>query len=119
MKTSDFAKYLERDKRCYHCGTSNDTLIPQHRANRGMGGSKSKNNPANIIVLCSYANGLLESSANWQAFAKQYGWKLESWQDPTRSPVYDSHSATWFVLDNNYNRVALKEENNADHSWRT
>ena len=119
MKIKEFAKFLERDKRCYHCGKTDDTLVPQHRKNRGMGGSKLRDNPANIVVLCSYINGVIESSSVWQDYAKKRGWKLESWQEATRTPVYDSLSNKWFMLDNRYNRVALKEEKNADHSWRT
>jgi len=58
-----FAKFLNRDKACVHCGTTDSTLIPQHRINRGMGGSKLLNKPSNIVVLCSAFNGLIEANA--------------------------------------------------------
>jgi hypothetical protein len=108
MKNSEFQKYLKRDLRCYHCGKTDDTLIPQHRINRQMGGSKKRDVPSNIITLCSRANGWLESSADFSALGKKYGWKLESWQSPHDTPVLDFASGLWFVLDDNYNRRKLE-----------
>jgi hypothetical protein len=102
-----FQKYLDRDKHCYHCGTTDDTLIPQHRAGRGMGGVKSRNNAANIIVLCSFANGMLESCAKFAEAGRQRGWKLASWQDPTATPIYDTINNCWWQLDQNYGRLLL------------
>lgn len=100
-----FAKYLKRDQYCYHCGLQDETLIPQHRINRGMGGSKTLDTPSNIIVLCSYANGLVESNAFWAERARQFGWKLSSWADPSVNPVFDVVSGDWWVLDDSFGRV--------------
>jgi len=111
MKNSEFAKYLDRDKRCYHCGSTDNTLIPQHRINRGMGGSKTLHKPSNIIVLCSLSNGLIESDPELAQSAREYGWKLERWKDPKETPVFDFASGEWFVLDDDYNRIRLEENN--------
>jgi hypothetical protein len=110
LTSKQFQKYLDRDKRCYHCGTSDGTLIPQHRINRGMGGSKKLDTPSNIIVFCSMANFLIESSAEEADRAKRYGWKLERWQDTTSAPVFDLASGVWFVIDNSYNRTETREQ---------
>ena len=118
LTSKQFQKYLDRDKRCYHCGSSDSTLIPQHRINRGMGGSKKLDTPSNIIVFCSIANGLIESSSEQADLARQYGWKLERWQDTLLEPVFDLASGLWFVLDNTYNRIA-HEEINADNQGKS
>ena len=99
MTPKQFQQFLNRDRHCYHCGITDDTLIPQHRAGRGMGGVKSRNNTANIIVLCSFANGLLESDAKFAELGRERGWKLNSWQEPTTTPVWDVFNACWWLLD--------------------
>lgn len=108
MKPVEFRKYLDRDNgECYHCGTNDATLVPQHRIGRGMGGSKSRNQPSNVITFCSYANGLLESNAEFAALARTRGWKLESWQDTTDVVVFHAPTAQWWLLDDNYGRMPL------------
>lgn len=102
MTGKEFAKYLARDlSRCYHCGKAGDDLVPQHRISRGMGGSKSqlRNQPANIITLCSEANGKLESDAAFMKLGAARGWKLASWQEPEAEPVYDAYARVWWLLD--------------------
>jgi hypothetical protein len=104
MNRKQFQKYLDRDKACPCCGKTGDELIPQHRQNRGMGGSKLRNNPANIIVFCSIGNGLMESNSTFASLARDYGWKLTAGQDPTKVPVrlWDG----WFLLNDNYERAS-------------
>lgn len=96
---------MARDGGCVHCGET-EAVAPNHRANRGMGGSKSAriNAPSNIVVLCSSLNGLIESDDRWNRVAKEYGWKLESWQDPAEVPVYDFQTREWYLLNTNYAR---------------
>ena len=91
----EFKKFLARDGHCYHCGTTDETLVPQHRRNRGMGGSVSRLAPSNVVVLCSLLNGLLEASESHSVTAQRYGWKLRQGQDPLTTPVYDAFSDTW------------------------
>jgi hypothetical protein len=105
LTPKQFQQFLKRDQVCYHCGINNDTLIPQHRAGRGMGGVKSRNTAANIIVFCSYANGLLESDAKFAELGRNRGWKLHSWQEPTTTPVWDVFNACWWLLDDQGNRT--------------
>jgi len=114
MTPKEFEKFLARDVRCSHCGRADDTLVIQHRANRGMGGSKRRNSPANLLVLCSEINGLIESDANWAATAKRFGWKLEQWEDPEIAPVYDVPIGVWSVLDNEMNRFVLLDYDSDD-----
>jgi hypothetical protein len=101
MTPKQFQKFLDRDGGCLHCGRFPEA-VPHHRANRGMGGSKQRDVPSNIIVLCSIVNGQLESDPIAARRAKIWGWKLESWQDPREVPVYDPRSGFWFKLDDNH-----------------
>lgn len=110
MTQKRFARFIERDVYCWHCGLSDDTLIPHHRANRGMGGSKLRDRPSNIIVVCSLVNGAMESDPGLADAAAKYGWKLASWQDPTKTAVFDRAKGLWFYLDDDFNRVATRKE---------
>jgi hypothetical protein len=100
MNKKSFDRFLARDICCSHCGTTDDTLIPQHRLNRGMGGSKVLDRPSNIIVLCSEANFLLESNSKFAELGRKFGWKLERGQEPDSTPVYMGNG--WYLLDNEY-----------------
>jgi len=101
-----FRKYLDRDSGCLHCGDV-ETAIPQHRINRQMGSSKRRDNPANIIVLCSLVTGLLESSPIWAHRGRLNGWKLASWEDPLTVPVFDVQTGLWWLLDDGWGRTRL------------
>lgn len=106
MKLSQFRPYLDRDKCCYHCGTTID-LIPHHRLNRGMGGSKARHVPSNIIAMCSWFNGVMESDAGAAAWAERMGWKLRSGQDPRSTPVHGVLSTKIYLLDDNFGRIEI------------
>jgi hypothetical protein len=107
MRRRDFDRLLERDGgKCMHCGTT-EGLIPQHRKNRGMGGSKLRDVPSNLIVLCSFFNDLIEIDATAASVAIAYGWKVEGLDAWELIPVYDVTAQGWFVLDNHFNRLAV------------
>lgn len=107
MNQRQFDRYLQRDGgRCQHCGTT-EGLVPQHRQNRGLGGSVARDVPSNIIVLCSYVNGMIESDADWADLAILNGWKLRAWEIPEDEPVFDSAADQWYRLDNNYGRTVV------------
>lgn len=98
---------LARDGYCLHCGET-ERVAPHHRRNRGMGGSTdgSTNSSANLMVLCSLANGLLESDPATAASARLNGWKLAGWESTDR-PVYDRVAGTWWLLDDEFGRAPL------------
>lgn len=104
MNRAQFQRFIDRDQHCPHCGTTDDTLVPQHRANRGHGGHKAGNQPANIIVLCSRMNGLIESDPEAADMARRYGWKIGRYVDPSTARFYDTTAGDWFILDNDYGR---------------
>jgi len=108
MNKKEFAKFLARDVCCSHCGTTDDTLVPQHRQSKQMGGSKLLDKPSNILVLCSEANGLLESNAKFAELGRKFGWKLRRGQEPENTPVYMGDG--WFLLDNDYNRKKVNHD---------
>lgn len=105
MKPKEFDKYMRRDgEKCLHCGTT-EGLVPQHRKNRGMGGSKERDVPSNIIVMCSAFNERIEQDAEAAQRAVQYGWKVVGMDTPWLVPVYDVTAQGWFLLDDSYGRL--------------
>lgn len=107
MNAKEFAKLVARDGYCFHCGET-EAISPNHRANRGMGGSKKRDVPSNLVVLCSAQNTAIESNVAAAKLAKEFGWKLESWQDPIAEPIYDAMSGVWYLLDNSYGRIVTE-----------
>lgn len=111
MNGRQFALYLARDLHCVcGCVGREDTFVPQHRINRGMGGSKVLDRPANVIVMCSSANGLIESNAMWAKRARDYGWKLSRWDSPETTPFWDIATGTWNLINNIYGRTITQKE---------
>ena len=110
MNGRQFALYLARDLHCVcGCVGREDTFVPQHRINRGMGGSKLLDRPANVIVMCSEMNGLIESDQAFAAMARAYGWKLSRWDSPEDTPFYDQATDTWNTIDNLYRRTTTEK----------
>jgi hypothetical protein len=105
MSRKEWSKFLDRDLSCVHCGKMDETLVPQHRANRGMGGSHKKEKPSNVVVMCSWFNCQIEMDAYAANLAKTMGWKLEQWQDADKFPIY--HHGKWWMLDDNFGRVEV------------
>lgn len=81
--------------------------MPHHRANRGMGGSKARNVPSNLLVVCASLNTQMESDAVVAQKAHQNGWKLHSWEKPDVVPYYDRVTGFWFRLDNDYGKISI------------
>ena len=110
MNGRQFALYLARDMHCpCGCGGREDTFVPQHRINRGMGGSRVLDRPSNVLVMCSHANGLIESDAKSAELARGYGWKLSRWESPEDTPFYDIATGEWYLIDNLYHRTITKK----------
>lgn len=101
MNAKEFKRLIARDRYCLHCGET-EAVAPNHRANRGMGGSKERDVPSNIVLLCSLLNGLIESDSRYAQVAKEYGWKVSKWQDWRTIPVFDTLTGEWRLLDDNY-----------------
>lgn len=106
MTKKEFQKFLDRDGGCVHCGDT-ETAVPNHRANRGMGGSRKRAVPSNVVVLCAAMNGLIESSAEYAEIARSNGWKLSASDNPESSPYYDLQAGRWFLADNFYSRIVF------------
>ena len=102
-----WAKVLERDVCCWHCGRIDDTLVPQHRINRGMGGSKLLDTPSNLVAMCSESNLLMESDAEFREKAIAFGWKVQKYNKPDQIGIYDFYKGQWFLIDNNWNKTLL------------
>lgn len=113
MKPKDFAKLIERDSYCLHCGET-EAVAPNHRINRGMGGSKKLNNWANMVLLCSLLNGQIEADSRWASMAEAYGWKLRRYQDPLAEPVFDAISGVWYLLDDDLGRKVIEKKGKND-----
>jgi hypothetical protein len=105
MNAREFSKLLQRDLHCLECGRDDDTLVVHHRINRGMGGAgtySKRNQPSNLMVVCSDFNQRMEADPDAQQLAKSRNWKLESWQSPEDLPVWDAPRQRWMFLDNSY-----------------
>lgn len=90
-------KILEkRDQYCWHCGQT-DNLVVHHRKNRQMGGSKLLDHPTNLLLVCQDYNFRMESQADVAEEAREWGHKLDSWQDFS-DPVYDRCDGEWYEL---------------------
>jgi len=76
-------------------------VSPHHRLNRGMGGSKARDVPSNIIVICSELNSRMESDSATAQEAKAVGWKLSSGADPA-SVAVQHYSGSWRLLDDKF-----------------
>jgi hypothetical protein len=110
MTPKEFKKLVIRDQgRCLHCGLEDETLTVQHRSNRGHGGYKAGNDPANYLLLCSAFNGLIESDAKAAGMARRYGWKLSRYDNPSEKPVYDMVAGAWFILNSDWTKGHLIE----------
>lgn len=101
MNSKQFRKFLDRDEGCVHCGEL-EAVAPHHRLNRGMGGSKVRDVPSNIIVVCSWLNNEMESNPEAARIARSNGWKLVPGQVPEEEPVYYQTMDLWGTLDDNF-----------------
>jgi hypothetical protein len=104
MKPNEFKKYEARDTHCPHCGIGVPYLVPHHRKNRGMGGSKLRDTPSNILLVCALLNGAMEQQSEVAEDARRFGWKLESWQDPLVVPIYDAVTGFLYRLKDDYSK---------------
>lgn len=86
----------ERDSHCWHCGREDD-LVPHHRINRGMGGSKLLDIPENLLMVCAEWNGAMESNAKAANGARGWGHKLSGWES-LELPVFDISAFRWYFL---------------------
>tara|TARA_R110000868_G_scaffold19074_2_gene82557 strand:- start:5845 stop:6186 length:342 start_codon:yes stop_codon:yes gene_type:complete len=97
----------ERDQYCWHCGREDD-LVPHHRINRGMGGSKLLDIPENLMMVCGQYNGDMEGNATVGAKARGWGHKLSVWQSPEH-PVFDCVAFRWWVLLPNGWKITVRD----------
>ena len=109
-------RMLERDGyKCVACGTEYD-LTPQHRANRGMGGSKRGHGLSNLVTMCRYHNERLESDPGFAELGRKLGWKLKRNSGPPASEiaVWYRMDFGWFLLADDGSRLRLPDSPAAD-----
>ncbi len=83
---------------CAWTGVNTGRLVPQHRSNRGMGGSKAANRVENGLLLDSLINGLIESDPTYQREAIRRGIKISLHADPLLVPVFLAAEQAWYLL---------------------
>jgi len=74
-----------------------------------MGGSKLRDNPANIVVMCSVFNSLMESHEPSANLARLYGWKLRPWEDPTDTPLWNVGTNSWQLLQDDFTSTTVPD----------
>lgn len=102
MNGKQFARYVFRDGGCVHCGAT-DAIVPHHRANRGMGGSKLRDVPSNIITMCHDMNNRMESDSKAAELAREMGWKLSTSADPASRQFWHAARGEWLLIDDDFN----------------
>ena len=114
MKRTEFQKLIARDGYCLHCGET-EALSPNHRANRGMGGSKSPviNAPSNFVLICSWLNERIEGQDYYRELAVENGWKVSKWEVPKKVPVFDALTGIWYYLNDDWTKTVAEEGINA------
>jgi hypothetical protein len=85
-----------RDPHCFHCGLEDD-LVPHHRRNRGMGGSKLLDTLDNLMMVCAVYNGAMESDLKVANQARAWNHKLPIWEKQNL-PVFDRAGGGWWFL---------------------
>lgn len=103
------SKLQKRDPYCVHCGEIND-LVVHHRKNKGMGGSPKGeyDRLSNLMRICMWYNGFIESSATAADAARENGHKLRQW-DEFSSPIKDECTGIWYILDDAGNKIETSE----------
>lgn len=104
-------RMLERDGyKCVYCYTPFD-LTPQHRANRGMGGSKRGHGLSNLVTMCKRHNEQLESDPMFAELGRRMGWKVKRNSGPPASEiaVWSFPDWGWFLLADDGSRLRLPE----------
>lgn len=108
MKASSLKKLRARDAYCWHCGEVND-LVPHHRMNRQMGGSKVREERLdNVIMVCALYNGAMESNALVAEEARAWGHKIASWQSFNEA-VFDRVQFCWYRLHEDGSKSVLED----------
>jgi len=94
-----------RDESCWHCGSEVD-LVPHHRINRGMGGSKLLDTADNLMMVCANYNQLMEGDWRVARNARAWGHKLAVWEDTSR-PVFHVGEG-WWILEPDGSKVRVR-----------
>lgn len=76
-----------------------ETLVPQHRGNRGMGGFKSANRLSNLVWLDSAKNLEAESDPVVAAEARRRGIKISRYDNPEHTPIEHAVHGRALLLD--------------------
>lgn len=86
------------------------TLVPHHRQNRGMGGSRDGNNLANLVWLCAEMNGFIEADARAAWAARRRGVKVPRNGRYTAADIPILHAVHgWGLLGEDGGVVVLKD----------
>jgi hypothetical protein len=74
-----------------------------------MGGSKIRDTAANIVVMCSEFNGLMESDEAYANIGRLYGWKLRPWETASETPLWHRPTGTWRTIADDFTFVTLDD----------
>lgn len=86
--------------------------VPHHRANRGSGGSKVLDHPANLVLVCSLCNGTAEDAGSMLRLdlierglrVEKMATNAQTLERVKRTPVTCLEGESWFLIDENTRR---------------
>lgn len=105
-------RVFERDGyMCVDCGTPYGLSV-QHRASKGIGGSKNADNMSNLLSMCTTHNCLLEADADYAELGREYGWKVHRNRVVTHAdvPVFYRPLQAWYLLNENGSKLRVDME---------
>jgi len=71
-----------------------------------MGGSKLLDGLDNLMLVCAFYNGEMETTSQTATEARGWGHKLATWE-ATNKPVFDCPTFTWYTLLEDGTRVVF------------
>lgn len=83
--------------------------VPHHRANRGSGGSKVLDHPANLVLVCSLCNGAAEDAGSLLRLdlierglrVEKMATNAQTLERVKQTPVTCLEGESWFLIDEN------------------
>lgn len=104
---------FERDG--YECvvferaGECSGGLTVQHRVGRGMGGSAQLDGFENLLTMCAYHNGLVESDALFRRLCVMRGYSVPRWASMSVKSIPVEFLQGWMLLGESLTPIDVRD----------